>query len=305
MLHTLPSSPLSSLLPPPYLTIPEKEHFFHKMSSEHIKRIRQLEDEILMLRDCLERGVTIANQDHAQNVVEMRMLKREQDTLREQLQHTTTELSGDVYIAFSEVKRLSAVNVDLLRSLELKCEEVSDLKHKLSCINEIYLTTSQKLEEAEARCNTVRQKYVDQQVLVCSLRRVIANHHESTWAVDETEWCSIAAKQEDEENAQIDIESSLRTANFEQHSQSGTLVPSAKEGRGGKQPVPLPSLLSQSKGSLGEAGGASIELGPSRTDIDPVSKHRIFKDAEKKDPLPFSKTTSMRSKGAGKRKLPI
>ena len=149
------------------------------------KRIRVLEEEVAMLRDCLERGVAVANHSHAQSVVELRMLKREKDTLKEQLQHTATELSGDVYLAFSEVKRLSASNVDLLESLDNKYEEVTDLKHKLQALNDVYLATTRQLKDAERRCRNARQESVDHQVLIASLRRTIASQHERKWAEDE------------------------------------------------------------------------------------------------------------------------
>ncbi|KAJ9460120.1 hypothetical protein DIPPA_11219 [Diplonema papillatum] len=108
---------------------------------------QRLEDEVMALKECLERGVDIARGDHAQSRVELMLVSREKDALQEHLRQTVSELSGDVYLAFSEVQRLGEENRRLASLLEQRDADLTALRARYAEVERGKVRAEAKLAE--------------------------------------------------------------------------------------------------------------------------------------------------------------
>eukprot|EP01063_Lacrimia_lanifica_P032065 TRINITY_DN5409_c0_g1_i1.p1 TRINITY_DN5409_c0_g1~~TRINITY_DN5409_c0_g1_i1.p1 ORF type:complete len:277 (+),score=95.72 TRINITY_DN5409_c0_g1_i1:81-833(+) len=150
-------------------------------AAEGQQRVRELEMEVADLRRCLERGVTVASQEHIQNLVERRVLNRERDTLKEQLQRTKTELGGDVWLAFSEAKRLAGTNMELSETLDQRDEEIARLKEQMKALNAAHTAALDKLDELSEERVQLLSAQANQKLQIATLRQAVSAAHMRQW----------------------------------------------------------------------------------------------------------------------------
>ncbi|KAJ9460119.1 hypothetical protein DIPPA_11219 [Diplonema papillatum] len=157
---------------------------------------QRLEDEVMALKECLERGVDIARGDHAQSRVELMLVSREKDALQEHLRQTVSELSGDVYLAFSEVQRLGEENRRLASLLEQRDADLTALRARYAEVERGKVRAEAKLAEvaeANEKLTTDAQQRKDS---IAVLRRKVAELHERAWQSElHTERLEIRARE--------------------------------------------------------------------------------------------------------------
>eukprot|EP00755_Sulcionema_specki_P031241 Sspe_Gene.96230::Locus_68802_Transcript_1_1_Confidence_1.000_Length_754::g.96230::m.96230 len=151
------------------------------------RQIDAVREENIRLKKCLDRGYNAMHNDHALKALDMSLLHRENEILKDQIRSLQDDLEMEqkyVHLAFEENKGMKVRCGELIKEVEAKDKEIEALKKSLAHSESAHRATVAIVETAQKQKSEDKRESVLAKQECLLYKDKLAQSHNRQWKME-------------------------------------------------------------------------------------------------------------------------